>query len=136
MRARRRIAGAVALLAVLLTPGPGPAETARAGDAEGVLVDAIPRGPSVAERLEVIRRRLQAALVYPPLARRRGIEGTTTIEFEIGPAGRAAEVRTTASSGSSLLDRAAERCAVDAGELPRVLGRLEVPIRFALESAP
>jgi hypothetical protein len=34
-----------------------------------------------------------------------------------------------------VLDRAAERCAVDAGRLPRVLGRLEVPIRFSLEDA-
>jgi protein TonB len=136
VRARCRLAGALALLLLPGVAGPGRAETAPPGDAEAVLVDAIPRGPSMAERLEVIRRRLQSALVYPPLARRRGIEGTTTIEFEIGPAGRAADVRTTASSGSDLLDRAAERCAVDAGPLPRVLGRLEVPIRFALESAP
>jgi hypothetical protein len=33
-----------------------------------------------------------------------------------------------------MLDRAAERCAADAGELPRVLGRLEVPIRFSLDA--
>jgi protein TonB len=136
VRERRRLAGTLALLLALLAPGPARAEAVPPGDTEAALVDALPHGPSVAERLEVIRRRLEAALVYPPPARRRGIEGITTIEFEIGPAGRAAGVRTTASSGSQLLDRAAERCAVDAGELPRVLGRLEVPIRFALESAP
>jgi TonB family protein len=97
-------------------------------------VDGVPTGPSIAERLEDIRARLQAALVYPPLARRRGLEGTSRIQFVIGPDGRARDVRTAASSGYALLDRAAERCASDAGELPRLLGRLEVPIRFSLEA--
>ena len=96
-------------------------------------VDGVPAGPSVAERLEEIRARLQAALVYPPLARRRGLEGTSRIQFVIGPDGRARDVSTSASSGYPVLDRAAERCAADAGELPRLLGRLEVPIRFSLE---
>jgi protein TonB len=132
------LALAIALAAGALLGGttPAGAEGAAGVGAEVGFVDAIPRGPSVAERLELIRRRLQAALVYPPHARSRGIEGVTTIEFEIDPAGRAAEVRTTGSSGSELLDRAAERCAVDAGPLPRVLGRLEVPIRFALAPRP
>jgi TonB family protein len=51
----------------------------------------------------------------------------------IGPDGRARDVSIAASSGYPVLDRAAERCAADAGELPRLLGRLEVPIRFSLE---
>jgi TonB family protein len=96
-------------------------------------VDGAPAGPSVAERIAVIRERLQAALVYPPRARERGLEGVSLIQFVIGPDGHARDVRTANSSGHRLLDRAAERCAVDAGELPRVLGRLEVPIRFSLE---
>jgi protein TonB len=98
-------------------------------------VDGAPAGPSVAARIAEIRERLQAALVYPPSARRRGLEGTSRIQFTIGPDGHARDVRTSASSGHSVLDRAAERCAVDAGRLPRVLGRLEVPIRFSLEDA-
>ena len=96
-------------------------------------VDGAPMGPSVAERLAVIRERLQAALVYPPHARRRGLEGVSRIPFVIGSDGLARDVVTTASSGHHALDEAAERCAVDAGQLPRVLGRLEVPIRFSLE---
>ena len=91
------------------------------------------RGASAAERIAEIRARLQAALVYPPYARRQGLEGTSRIQFTIGPDGRAQDVRTAASSGHASLDRAAERCAVDAGQLPRVLGRLDVPIRFSLE---
>ena len=70
------------------------------------------------------------------LARRkgkRGYEGVSRIQFVIGPDGRAAEIRTVESSGHAVLDRAAEQSAVDAGELPRVLGRLDVPVRFSLE---
>jgi TonB family protein len=96
-------------------------------------VDGAPAPPSVADRIAVIRERLQAALVYPRAAQRRGLEGVSHIQFAIGPDGHARDVRTLASSGHDVLDRAAERCAVDAGQLPRVLGRLEVPIRFSLE---
>ena len=129
--ARALIAAAVAI-GVPVGAAPEPPNPYLEGAA--VLgVDGVPAGPSVAERLEEIRARLQAALVYPPLARKRGLEGTSRIQFSIGPDGRAREVRTAASSGFSLLDRAAERCASDAGELPRILGRLEVPIRFSLE---
>ena len=96
-------------------------------------VDGAPAPPSVANRLAEIRERLQAALVYPRAAQRRGLEGVSRIQFVIGPDGRARDIHTAASSGHASLDRAAERCAVDAGELPRVLGRLEVPIRFSLE---
>lgn|GEM_PF-984632 len=137
MRARRALRAA-ALAAALAAAAPlgGAAERPAArADESGVLgVDGVPLGPSVAERLEQIRARLQAALVYPPLARRRGLEGISRIQFVIGPDGRARDVRTSASSGYALLDRAAERSAADAGELPRILGRLEVPIRFSLEA--
>lgn len=96
-------------------------------------VDGMPAPPSVEERLEEIRRRLQAALVYPPIARKRGLEGVTRIRFTIGVGGYAEDVETAASSGHRMLDRAAEQCARDAGQLPRVLGRLDVPIRFSLD---
>jgi TonB family protein len=66
-------------------------------------------------------------VVYPAEARSRGITGVTRIRFEIAEDGRAEKIRTVATSGSALLDAAA-----DAGELPRVYGRVEVPIRFEL----
>jgi protein TonB len=133
---RARAVLAVALLGAA-TPGAAPAEP-HDPYAEGATVlgvDGAPAGPSVAERIAVIRERLQAALVYPVSARRRGLEGTSRIQFTIGPDGHARDVRTEATSGHYVLDQAAERCAVDAGKLPRVLGRLEVPIRFSLEEA-
>ena len=132
LRARGALAAALALgLPVAATPEP-PNPYLEGARVLGV--DGVPAGPSVAERLEEIRARLQAALVYPPVARRRGLEGTSRIQFVIGPDGRARDVRTATSSGYPMLDRAAERCASDAGELPRVLGRLEVPIRFSLDA--
>jgi len=53
-----------------------PAE--RSGDA----IDAFPRGPSVEERLAEIRRRIQDAVEYPPLARRRRLEGVARVAFD------------------------------------------------------
>jgi TonB family protein len=97
-----------------------------------LLEDALPPGPSLAERLEEIRRRVQEAVVYPPQARSRGITGVTRIRFEVAANGHAAKIETVETSGSPLLDAAAERGATDAGRLPRVYGRVEVPIRFEL----
>jgi protein TonB len=98
------------------------------------IVDALPPAPSVAERLARIRERIQAALVYPPSARWRELEGVTRVRFEIDAAGRAQALETTGSSGHWLLDRAALRAVRDAAPLPYVWGRLEVPVHFDLDS--
>lgn len=44
---------------------------------------------------------------YPMSARRRGIEGTATVEARIGPEGEAREVRLAVSAGDTALDNAA-----------------------------
>jgi TonB family protein len=41
-------------------------------------------------------------------------------------------VATVQSSGHALLDRAAERGAIDAGQLPPLYGRIRIPVRFEL----
>ena len=122
------------MAAVLLwAAAPGGAEPPGVVDAAPPLwEDALPPSPSLAERLEEIRRRVQEAVVYPPRARSHGVTGVTRIRFEIAANGYASRIRTVETSGSTLLDRAAEQGAVDAGELPRVYGRVEVPIRFEL----
>ena len=94
--------------------------------------DWIPLAPSVEDRLAEIRRRIQEALTYPPIARLRNLSGEALIEFEITQEGRAAEIRTARSSGSALLDRAAERAVAEAAPLPRVYGPVTVPVRFDL----
>jgi len=123
-------------LALALTGAAAPvaAEQLAAAETEEVrFVDAVPRRPSVAERLGEIRRRIQAALVYPPLARQQSVEGVALVRFEIGHDGEAREVRLFRTSGRPSLDRAATRAVAAAAPLPWVYGRLEVPVRFELE---
>jgi TonB family protein len=94
--------------------------------------DAAPRGPGVDERLAEITRRVQNAIEYPPIAQSRGLAGETRVSFEIARDGRPLEIRTAESSGSTALDRAAERAVADAAPLPWVYGRITVPVEFAI----
>jgi protein TonB len=128
---RPRTALAIVLLG--LAPARAPAQPAHVQtEAHAPAVDLAPTGPSVEARLSEIRRRIQAALVYPPLARWQDRQGATLVRFEIGADGRAREVRVARSSGEPLLDAAAARAVVAAGVLPRVYGPLEVPVSFEL----
>ena len=95
-------------------------------------VDAAPLGPTAAERLAEIRRRVQGAAVYPAIARNRSVSGEVEVGFRIDPAGVPQEIRVLRSSGSATLDRAAERAVREAAPLPRMLGHVTVPVRFAL----
>jgi protein TonB len=129
---RRRSAAAWRAALLLLVLAAGSAD----GDAPArpLEIDAIPEVAAPEVRLEEIRRRVQAAVSYPPAARERGITGVARIQFEIGSDGRAAGIETVQSSGSGLLDRAAEQGARDAGVLPQLWGRIRIPVRFALEA--
>jgi protein TonB len=95
-------------------------------------VDARPATPSVAERLVIIRERIQRALEYPPLARWRDSDGDALVRFEIDPTGVAREIQVVRSSGYPLLDASAVRAVENAKPLPWVYGPLEVPVRFEL----
>jgi len=99
-------------------------------------VDGVPARPSVADRLDAIRRRIQEALVYPPLARLDGVEGETLVYFDVGRDGHAVAVAVAASSGVPSLDRAALRAVRRAAPMPWVHGRLAVPVRFSLRGGP
>ena len=133
-----RTASILALLAALLVAGGGSASepalrTAAAEIAAVRFVDGVPYGPSVAERLAVIRLRIQAALVYPPLARLQQIEGNALVRFEIDRDGTPEDVQVRRTSGTPSLDRAALHAVAAAAPLPWVHGRLEVPVHFDLE---
>ena len=130
------LAGLTVTLALLLPgaafadPAPGEPAAAEAPRFE----DLAPTGPTLAERLGEIRRRVQAALVYPELARSRGVEGEARVGFEIDTDGLPENVALVTSSGSRTLDRAAKRALLDAGALPYVSGRVIVPVHFGLTS--
>jgi protein TonB len=120
-------------VATWLAPTPGaiadpPVVAARSAPGE----DVVPQRPSLDERLAAIQRRVQAALAYPPLARRRRSEGTALLAFEIGADGRARGVAVAHSSGFAALDREALRAVRSVDRLPYVYGRLEIPVRFEL----
>ena len=94
--------------------------------------DAMPNGPSVADRLAVIREKIQDALEYPPLARLLETDGDALVRFEIDPSGIAQNIRVVQSSGHDRLDTSAVRAVETASPLPWVYGPLEVPVHFEL----
>jgi len=96
-------------------------------------VDAAPAGPSAAERLEQIRIRVQQAVVFPPIARKRGVSGEAEVGFRVAADGAPHEIALEKSSGSRTLDAAAERAVGAAAPLPGIAGRVVVPVRFSLQ---
>jgi len=124
---------AVLVTAVMLLAAVAPADVGEVHSARAPAVDAAPPGPSVEARLAEIQRRIQAALIYPPVARWHKLEGETLVRFEIAHDGEPQEIRVHRSSGAGLLDRAAEGAVAAAAPLPWVYGLLEVPVRFDLD---
>ena len=125
----------VALFAIHAAADELPPVSARPPLPPAIIEDAYTSGPSVAERLEEIRRRVEGAKAYPEIARMRGVSGVVTIGFQIGADGAAHDIETIESSGSGTLDRAAALAVERAGVLPWVWGRIVVPIHFELSEA-
>ena len=130
----RRAVGLVALTLCLAAPIGVRGEPVEARFADAVVQDASPARPHARERLREIRRRIQAALRYPPMARERDVSGTPWVRFELGHDGQPLDIEISRSSGSRTLDRAARAAVEDAAPLPWVYGRLEVPVAFELEA--
>ena len=114
----------------------GIAPAASVGSAEVAAVilsdDAMPQGQSVADRLAIIREKIQNALEYPPLARLYDSYGDALVRFEIDRSGSAENIRVVRSSGHDRLDTSAIRAVETASPLPWVYGPLEVPVHFEL----
>jgi len=108
-----------------------PAESAEVA-AVTLFDDAVPRGPSVDDRLAIIREKIQNALEYPPLARLHASDGDALVRFDIDHSGTAQNVRVVQSSGHDRLDTSAVRAVEAASPLPWVYGPLEVPVHFEL----
>jgi protein TonB len=74
--------------------------------------EAVPEGGAITGReyealLAYIKDFISKNLVYPPMARRRNIEGVVAVYFEIESNGGLAAITVNHSSGSSILDKAA-----------------------------
>lgn len=83
-------------------------------------------------RIAIIRRRIQEALVYPREARRRGIQGTSQVRFDLTAAGRLRTLALARSSGKKLLDDASLETLERAQPFPFIDGTLIVPVVFRL----
>lgn len=109
-----------------------PAEEDR-GPVSGTL-DAPPGAPLPDE--ETLRARLgedlAAARLYPPTARRRGIEGTVQLTLKWGPDGSLTDLGIGRPSGSAVLDQAALELVRSVFPRPNPLGR-ELRFQISLE---
>jgi len=85
-------------------------------------------------RWEKIGQAVRRQVVYPTLARRRGMQGRTTIRFIVDSSGTPSDVRIVESSGHAILDEAALDAVARAAPLPAVAvpTQIVVPIIFAL----
>jgi protein TonB len=83
--------------------------------------------PKVAE---AVRRQV----VYPMLARRRGLQGRVVVRFMLDASGKAADLSTVESSGHEILDAAALEAVRRAVPMPApaVPTQIVLPIVFAL----
>ena len=85
------------------------------------------------------RQRLQKSLVYPLVARRRGLEGRVEIELVLEPSGRVRDISVVLSSSYALLDDAAVEAvkSIPPEPLPvqsrRQTLRVRLPVVFQLQ---
>ena len=81
----------------------------------------------------VAHLRAHASRCYPAPARRRGIEGVVSLSFCIDEAGMPVRMRVERSSGSFLLDEAAQSCVIEgAAPLPGPPGCVALDLPFRL----
>jgi TonB family protein len=79
-----------------------------------------------------IREAIERATTYPPLARRRRLEGTVLAAFFINEKGMPEEIRVLESSGYGILDREVVSIIERASPYPPLGESIEVPISFRL----
>ncbi len=121
-------------------PGPGLGEGAGEGSAPGAGATGEGGGGAGSggegALLAELHRRLAAAArsCYPAAARRFGQRGVVRLVFALDATGAASGAALEGTTGSPLLDRAAQECVLSrAAPLPAVPGRYAVDVRFADE---
>jgi protein TonB len=82
--------------------------------------------------IERIKSSIQGALLYPALARKRGMEGTVVAGFFIDAGGLPRGIRVIKSSGHGILDREVVSTIKRASPYPFLDGGIEVPVTFRL----
>jgi len=92
----------------------------------------VPPGKGGPDPAAAIRAAVERALIYPPLARRRHMEGKVIVRFSIDEKGVPLSIRVVESSGHPMLDDEAVRTVARAAPLPVTGGSVEIPINFRL----
>jgi protein TonB len=82
----------------------------------------------IRDRIEAVARRS-----YPQQARRLRVEGVVVVSFMISPGGEPSNIKIESSSGSEILDEAAQTIVRRAAPYPAFPEQLKIPIRFSLE---
>jgi TonB family protein len=94
-----------------------------------------PSAADISYILDGLRQRILSERVYPPQARRRGIEGVVHLLISLDSSGKLLEVRVTRSSGYRVLDNAAVSLIKRVLPYEHGLGQpitFEIPIRYEL----
>jgi TonB family protein len=82
--------------------------------------------------MDEIRRAIERAVTYPPLARKRRITGTVVAVFYINDEGMPVDIKVLRGSGHGVLDNETVKIIRRASPFPPLGGRVEVPVRFRL----
>jgi protein TonB len=124
---------------VVEAPGEQPTGESAAQDVASLSSDigeefALSSGPQASsnELLRRIRQAIQRELTYPPLARKRRLEGTVVAGFTIDVHGGPHGIEIVASSGCKVLDREVVKIIQRAAPYPYIPERVEVPVSFRL----
>ena len=103
------------------------------GDAdEGAVIRMAGHGPQAEDFTGPIRASIERSIRYPLPARKRKIEGTVLVAFDINAAGSPLNIRVIKSSGHAILDDEAASAIRRAAPLPHLSGDIKIPISFRL----
>ena len=115
---------------------PGPEKTVKAmNQPAGERKDIRFQASATAPVIEGLRARLEAELIYPYVARKRGLQGVVFVTLQLDEKGYLTGIEVTKSSGHGVLDDAAVRLVGKVVPYPHGLGRslsIDIPIRYSL----
>lgn len=113
-------------------PGDGQG-SGGAGSAQEVRARGAGRADGRADLLQAIRRRIEAAKVYPDSARRAGLQGTAVLRFRIDPEGSPHDVEILRSSGHPELDDVSRETIRRAAPYPVYPGWVRFTLPYRLD---
>ncbi len=88
------------------------------------------------ETLRQIRSKIERSKYYPLSAKRQNIEGAPIVEFKIANNGSVEYVKLSQTSGSELLDNAAQETVKKAGPYPFYPSPISLSLNYALSGKP